>query len=73
MLHFAPDPNPQTNYHNPVPDKFAGYAQFPYKIKPDLPVYLKKPGEAGNYPRKKAQSLMIGKESKIGGERMMKD
>ena len=22
VLHFAPDPNPRTDYHNPVPDKF---------------------------------------------------
>jgi hypothetical protein len=33
VLHFAPDPAPQTKYYNPIPDKFAGYAQYPYKMK----------------------------------------
>jgi hypothetical protein len=28
-----------------MPDKFAGYSQFPYKIVKDFPAYLKKPGE----------------------------
>lgn len=32
LLHFAPDPTPHTSYHNPVPEKFTGYAQFPYQL-----------------------------------------
>ena len=44
-----------------MPDKFRGYAQFPYQLQPELPKYLKKHGEPGNYPRKKAQSLILGK------------
>lgn len=61
VLHFAPDPEPKTNYHNPMPDKFAGYSQFPYKIGKDFPAYLKKPGEPAEYQRRKAQSLILGK------------
>ena len=44
VLHFAPDPNPQTKYHNPTPDKFSGYAQFPYQLNKNIPSYLKRPG-----------------------------
>jgi hypothetical protein len=33
-----------------MPDKFAGYAQFPYKLNPDFPPYLKKPDEPAVYP-----------------------
>jgi hypothetical protein len=32
VLHFAPDPEPRTSYRNPIPDKFSGYAQFPYQL-----------------------------------------
>jgi hypothetical protein len=32
VLHFAPDPSPHTAYYTPMPDKFAGYSQFPYKM-----------------------------------------
>jgi hypothetical protein len=31
-LHFAPDPTPKSGYHQPMTNKFAGYAQYPYKI-----------------------------------------
>ncbi|MCB0371271.1 MAG: hypothetical protein KDD45_18100 [Bdellovibrionales bacterium] len=62
MLHFAPDPAPKTTYHNPIPDKFAGYAQFPYQLQKELPVYLKKPWETPKYPRKKTHSLILNKE-----------
>jgi hypothetical protein len=34
VLHYAPDPQPNTKYSNPIPDKFAGYAQYPYKLNP---------------------------------------
>lgn len=33
ILHFAPDPEPRTTFYNPMPDKFAGYAQYPYQLK----------------------------------------
>lgn len=64
ILHFAPDPAPKTNYHNPMPEKFVGYAQYPYKLKEQLPVYLKKPSEKGDYQRRKAQSLILGNHAK---------
>lgn len=64
VLHFAPDPMPRTTYHNPVNDKFAGYAQFPYKLQPELPSYLKKPTDKPEYKRKKAQSLILNHEEK---------
>jgi len=66
LLHFAPDSSPQTSYHNPVPDKFSGYAQFPYQMKEGLPKYLKKPSDepSAQYLRQKAQSLILGKEQK---------
>ena len=59
VLHFAPDPNPQTNYHNPVPDKFEGYAQYPYQLSKDIPNYLKRPGETPKNTRGKAKSLIL--------------
>lgn len=43
VLHFAPDSSPQTSYHNPMPDKFAGYAQFPYQLNTNTPSYLRRP------------------------------
>ena len=61
VLHFAPDPAPNTLYHNPMPKKFAGYAQYPYQLTSEFPHYLKKPTEEAQYPRKKTQSLIMVK------------
>lgn len=35
LLHFAPDLTftRDNSYHTPMPDKFSGYAQYPYHIK----------------------------------------
>ncbi len=35
VLHYAPDNYfvKANSYHTPMPDKFAGYAQFPYKLR----------------------------------------
>lgn len=66
LLHFAPDPAPHTTYHNPLPDKFSGYAQFPYQLADGLPPYLRRPSDhpPPNYARQKAQSLILGKEQR---------
>jgi len=47
-----------------VPDKFTGYAQYPYQMKEQLPTYLAKPSASPSYPKKKAQSLILGKEDR---------
>lgn len=47
-----------------MPDKFAGYAQYPYKMKDQFPAYLKKPDEPHDYQRRKAQSLILGNHAK---------
>ena len=68
VLHFAPEPEPRTSYNNPVPDKFSGYAQFPYQLKKELPVYLKKPGEIPKFTRRKTQSLSLKKQAESSPE-----
>lgn len=47
-----------------MPDKFTGYAQYPYQMKEELPNYLSKPSASPSYPKKKAQSLILGKEDR---------
>jgi len=57
-----------------MPDKFSGYAQFPYQLKKELPSYLKRPGETPKYYRRKTHSLLINKatESKVQGKEIRK-
>jgi hypothetical protein len=50
-----------------MPDKFSGYAQFPYQLQKELPHYLKRPGETPKYHRRKTHSLLLNKpaENKV--------
>lgn len=61
ILHFAPENKTPKIYYNPMPDKFAGYAQYPYKLNKDFPAYLAKPGSSNSNQKKKATSVILGK------------
>ena len=56
-MHFVPDLtfDDKHAYHNPMMEKFAGYAQYPYKIGP-FPEHLKAPDVKPKYSLRKSYS-----------------
>ena len=46
-MHYVPDTkyNKSRSFYTPMPDKFAGYSQYPYKINKEFPEHLDKSGE----------------------------